>query len=157
MRKSLLTLLVLLISSSAYAQDADAVLDSAKALLEDIESPKAPAAPPLVKHEKRMPPSAISLGFAPEQTELSDEQKQKLNNLVIGNMRDNPDLKLEIQAYASGTPAQESHARRTSLERALAVQSYLLENNIPERAIYPRALGLRESGPADEVLLLLSR
>ena len=54
-----------------------------------------------------------------------------------------PDATMRVQllAYASGTPDQASKARRTSLSRALSVRTYLLAQGVQSTRIDVRALG----------------
>ncbi|MBM3547192.1 MAG: OmpA family protein, partial [Alphaproteobacteria bacterium] len=65
-------------------------------------------------------------------------------------------LRLQVVAYADGTPEQASQARRLSLSRALTVRSYLISQGVRSTRIDVRALGSRASdGPADRVDLLV--
>lgn len=142
--------------SAGKAGDADAVLDSAKALLEGLDEPSPVAAEPQDKTQKAATPvPALVLPFTQGETALTPEQTQTVKTRILEPMLANPSLKLEIQAFASGTKAQESAVRRTALARALAIEAFLIENGIDERSVYPRALGLGDSGTADEAVLLL--
>ena len=65
-------------------------------------------------------------------------------------MTANENLRVQVMAYASGTPETESQARRTSLARGLAVRQYLYNKGIRSTRIDVRALGLKGNG-ADRV------
>ena len=66
-------------------------------------------------------------------------------------------LRLQVVAYADGTPEQASQARRLSLSRALTVRSFLIAQGVRSTRIDVRALGSRASdGPADRVDLLIA-
>lgn len=57
-----------------------------------------------------------------------------------------------VKAYAAGTAEAASKARRTSLSRALAVRTFLIENGVRSTRIDVRALGNKaEGGPPDRV------
>ena len=60
-------------------------------------------------------------------------------------------------AYAAGTDAEASQARRLALSRALVVRSYLIEQGIGSARMDVRALGkkIEGDGPADRVDLVL--
>ena len=65
-------------------------------------------------------------------------------------------LRLQVVAYADGTPEQASQARRLSLSRALTVRSYLISQGVRSTRIDVRALGSRATdGPPDRVDLLI--
>jgi len=65
-------------------------------------------------------------------------------------------VRLTVNAYAGGDPANASAARRLSLGRALAVRSVLLEHGVRATRIDVRALGLAAGdGPPDRVDVLI--
>jgi len=65
---------------------------------------------------------------------------------------DDDAVRITVTAYAGGDPADPSRARRTSLSRALAVRSALMEAGIRSTRIDVRALGLAAGdGPPDRV------
>lgn len=67
-------------------------------------------------------------------------------------MQEDPDLRLELLAYASAENGSTSNARRLSLSRALAVRAYLIDRGIKTVRFIVRAQGDRfDSGPADRV------
>ena len=66
------------------------------------------------------------------------------------------DRRVELRAYASGEDASPSEARRLALSRALAVRSFLVENNVRSTRIDVKTLGDRsEGGPPDRVDIVL--
>jgi outer membrane protein OmpA-like peptidoglycan-associated protein len=68
----------------------------------------------------------------------------------------NTDRRLQLNAYAGGTPETVSAARRLSLSRALAVRSFLIEAGVRSTRIDVRALGLADDdGPPERVDILL--
>ncbi|MBI1777249.1 MAG: OmpA family protein [Proteobacteria bacterium] len=73
-------------------------------------------------------------------------------------LKSNESLRLQLLAFASGTPETASQARRLSLSRALAVRSYLIEQGVRSTRIDVRALGSRtaEGSSPDRVDLVVS-
>jgi len=67
-------------------------------------------------------------------------------------MTTDENMRLQLLAYASGTPEEASRARRMSLSRALAVRSYLIKQGVRSTRMDVRALGNNVQGsPADRV------
>lgn len=65
------------------------------------------------------------------------------------------DGRLQLQAFAGGSGDSASGARRTSLSRALAVRSFLIEAGVRSTRVDVRALGTAaDSGPAERVDVL---
>jgi OmpA family len=80
----------------------------------------------------------------------------RLLNGIAARLRQDEVTRLEILGYASGTAETNRESRRLSLERALAVRSYLIDQGVRRTRIDVRALGPTASdGPADRVDLLL--
>jgi hypothetical protein len=80
----------------------------------------------------------------------------RLLNGIAARLRQDEITRLEILGYASGTAETNRESRRLSLERALAVRSYLIDQGVRRTRIDVRALGPTASdGPADRVDLLL--
>ena len=70
-------------------------------------------------------------------------------------MKDHPNWRLQIQAFASPSGHGISSARRTSLSRALSVRSYLLDQGIRAHRLDVRALGAKTNrDPQDRVDLV---
>jgi len=107
--------------------------------------PAPPAATPV-------PPQTASLSakggipaqvnFSGSDTDLPDQAKPTLDR-VIQSLQADPQLRIELVAYASGSADQASQARRISLSRALAVRAYLIEKGIDSQRFEVRALGNR--------------
>jgi outer membrane protein OmpA-like peptidoglycan-associated protein len=84
--------------------------------------------------------------FPPGTADLPEEAKAKLDALVRqlnGNERE----RLQLVAYASGSESEANQARRISLQRALAVRTYLMERGIANTRMDVRALGNRSQAP----------
>ncbi len=63
-----------------------------------------------------------------------------------------PNIDLNVYAYAAGPPDDPSTPRRLSLSRALAARAVLISEGIASTRIYVRALGATASdGPPDRV------
>ncbi|MCX7356165.1 MAG: OmpA family protein [Alphaproteobacteria bacterium] len=91
------------------------------------------------------------VAFTGEDTELNDAGKQALAG-VVQKLQAQPTIRVQLLAYASGTPDQASKARRTSLSRALAVRTYLLAQGVQSTRIDVRALGnTTDEQPVDRV------
>jgi len=155
------------------------VLQTAQDILKQIdgvdgtlshETAKGEAAPPVVKVESPPAPSIkeravlseqgdfnLVLPFKPQQNELSDEHKKILLQQVLLRLQKYENARLEIKSYASSLEAQATYARRLSLIRALAVQKFLIDKNIPETSIFVRPLGADNNGSADYIELIISR
>lgn len=101
-------------------------------------------------------PAALSLAFEPNEITLPEATRSHLDTLAR-DMRKRNKISARLMAYASGDPQNPSRARRTSLARALAIRSYLLEKGIPSNRIGLCALGRQApDGRADRVDILLA-
>lgn len=117
--------------------------------------PAIPAAPTTQTATARAPSVPLGDGtriaFTGEETELNDSGKQALAG-VVQKLQAQPTMRVQLLAYASGTPDQASKARRTSLSRALAVRTYLLAQGVQSTRIDVRALGnTTDEPPLDRV------
>lgn len=75
---------------------------------------------------------------------------------IADQAKEDEGRRLEIRAYAAGTPDLAAHARRLSLDRALSVRAYLIDRGIASARIDVRALGnTAPDGPADRVDVFL--
>lgn len=74
-------------------------------------------------------------------------------------LKDDPFLRLRLNAYAPGTEAEQSRSRRLSLSRALAVRSRLVDAGVESTRIEVRALGNADvEGSRDRVdIIVLER
>ena len=89
--------------------------------------------------------------FAPGSADLSDDGRRELGQLAQRLGRD-AESRIQLLAYADGTPENESQARRLSLSRALAVRSYLIDQGIRSTRVNVQALGIKSTGgPPDRV------
>ena len=94
----------------------------------------------------------VRIVFPSESDEVPPASEAALKELAAMMMAD-PTLRLEILAYASGgDEAQANRARRLSLSRALAVRSFLIDQDIRSTRMDVRAEGSNtEVEPADRV------
>lgn len=90
--------------------------------------------------------------FAPNTSDTPDQAKSTLEK-VVAALKADEQVHIQLIAYASGPPDQASQARRVSLQRAISVRSYLMEQGIKSTRIDVRALGNRSDvpGPQDRV------
>lgn len=96
----------------------------------------------------------LALGFQPGSAALTRDAESQLGQLVA-SLRDT-EQRLQLKAFASAEGDNTSRARRTSLSRALAVRSYLIEAGIRSTRIDVRALGVaRDGGAEDRVDVIL--
>ncbi len=102
-------------------------------------------------------PVIVPLPFTVSDVSLSEEQKLILLEQIFIRLQKYEGAHVEVRAYASSEVAQESPARRISLERALAIQDFLTSKGIEKERIYLRPLGTPEQGNADYVELVISR
>jgi len=83
--------------------------------------------------------------FAKDSDALKFEDTATLDK-IIARINKDAALKLQMQAYADGTPETAASARRLSLSRALKVREYLVQKNMAPTRLDVRAMG---SGSAD--------
>jgi outer membrane protein OmpA-like peptidoglycan-associated protein len=89
--------------------------------------------------------------FDDKSAKISDSARAPLQELS-NKMKESENLRVQLLAYAEGTPETASQARRLSLSRALAVRSFLINQGVRSTRMDVRALGNKaESGPADWV------
>jgi outer membrane protein OmpA-like peptidoglycan-associated protein len=94
--------------------------------------------------------------FDAESSQLPSAIKPALDTLA-GRLAADPDMRVQLRAYAAGDAETPSQARRLSLYRALAVRSYLIEQGVRSTRMDVRALGNRyEQEPADRVDVVLA-
>lgn len=90
-----------------------------------------------------------TLPFGTGQTDLSADARAALD-ASLGKL--GTDSAIQVLSYASGDKDNPSKARRTSLSRALAVRTYLIDKGIASNRIDVRALGDQsKGGSADRV------
>ncbi|WP_232818520.1 OmpA family protein [Elioraea thermophila] len=119
-------------------------------------TPSAPAAPPPVRVVRAPGTLApLRLLFAGDSQDLTPAMRADLKALAAALPEDET-VRLTINAYAGGDPANPSVARRLSLSRALAVRAALMEEGVRATRIDVRALGLAAGeGPPDRVDILI--
>jgi outer membrane protein OmpA-like peptidoglycan-associated protein len=83
---------------------------------------------------------AYRLFFDPSSDVLKPSETAVLNKITT-KLNADPSLRLQVRAYANGTPDNAGAARRLSLTRALKVRDYLTEKNIASTRLDIRALG----------------
>jgi outer membrane protein OmpA-like peptidoglycan-associated protein len=93
----------------------------------------------------------LRLPYPVSATELSPSAQAELEALV-GEVGGNDRLRLRLAAYANAGAGSAARARRTSLTRALAVRSFLIERGIKAGRIDLRAFGnMTGAAEADRV------
>jgi outer membrane protein OmpA-like peptidoglycan-associated protein len=122
-------------------------------------SPRPSAPPAAASAPPASPPPQVAAAagtlsrvmFAPGSADLSDDGRRELTGLAQRLGREG-DTRIQLLAYADGTPDNESQARRLSLSRALAVRSFLIEQGIRSTRVNVQALGIKGAGgPPDRV------
>ena len=89
--------------------------------------------------------------FGSGESQLEGDATAQLDK-IIGQLKGNEDLRVQLLAYASDGDQTANKARRLSLSRALAVRAYLIDRQIRSTRMDVRALGSRSNeGPADRV------
>lgn len=93
----------------------------------------------------------VRVVFEEGSSELTSAGRAALDEMAE-TLRSDPSLRVQLLAYAAAIDDNTSRARRTSLSRALAVRSYLIEKGVPSTRMDVRALGNNvEEEPADRV------
>jgi len=96
----------------------------------------------------------LRIAFQKDSAEIPDAAKSELDSLAQ-KMTADATMRIELTAYASGTPDTATQARRLSLLRALAVRSYLIRQGVSSMRMDVRALGDKVQGePSDRVDLV---
>jgi hypothetical protein len=96
-------------------------------------------------------PDQLRLDFGGGSAELSPAAESTLTGLA-DRLKDRPQQRIQLKAFASADGGNASQARRLSLSRALAVRSFLIDQGIRSTRMDVRALGdTAESGPLDRV------
>jgi outer membrane protein OmpA-like peptidoglycan-associated protein len=128
--------------------------------------PKAPvvpaAAPPAQPQIAARPPAGSSpgtllrMGFEPGSSELAKPLRPRLDAIAERLVSD-PDMRIQLRAFAAGKKEAANQARRLSLIRALAVRSYLIKQGVRATRMDVRALGNGfGDGPPDRVDVVLA-
>ncbi len=107
-----------------------------------------PKAEPTAEEKAALPPAgaplapgrAMQIVFKPSASKLPGTAKADLKTLAA-RLKEKPNLRLQLMAYAGGESLSAGKARRLSLSRALSVRSYLIANGVRSTRIDVRALG----------------
>jgi outer membrane protein OmpA-like peptidoglycan-associated protein len=131
----------------------------------DAKSSEERPAGPAVRERRRKTPEAaapapapaeMTVAFEKTSSELSPAAQKDLDT-VITQIKDMPDLRIQIRAHATDADGNASNARRLSLSRGLMVRSYLTEKGISPSRLDVRALGAEGDAPSDQVELVLEK
>jgi outer membrane protein OmpA-like peptidoglycan-associated protein len=103
------------------------------------------------------PDRPLAIGFETGSAELDGAASLALTR-VADALNEDAELRLQIVAYATGSDANASQARRMSLSRALAVRSHLIDKGVRSTRMDVRALGNKfKTAPGDRVDLVVVR
>jgi outer membrane protein OmpA-like peptidoglycan-associated protein len=120
--------------------------------------PAAPPVPPPAAAEAAAPAAAppalrgdnLTIPFPAGGSDLPGAAKPQLDALAQ-RLGKEESLQVRVMAYAADDGENASRARRTSLSRALAVRSALMDHGVNANRIEVRALGQPASGAPDRV------
>ncbi len=136
------------VALAAWSAGAEPALPGLKPALAATPLPAAKPAP----IEAPGPDVLARIAFAPLQSELSAAGAGSLE-AVARQLRSEPGARIQIIAFAEAG-SQTMSARRVSLERALAVRSYLMERGVGGERMIVRALESPAGEAAERVDLL---
>lgn len=99
----------------------------------------------------------LRVRFAAQSADLPEQSKTALGQLAQ-RLKDNETPRIQLIAYAEGTAETASQARRLSLQRALALRTYLIDQGVRGNRMDVRALGnkIEDDGPADRVDIIVT-
>jgi hypothetical protein len=126
------------------------------AVLEPVRPPTKPESTsslrPTAKPQKRSGLGrTLQLVYVVHEVDIPGTARPRLEDLARA-VRPKDGLRLQLAAYAGGDGGSASKARRTSLSRALAIRSFLIDHGIKAGRIDVRALGnTSTSGEAERV------
>lgn len=114
--------------------------------------PNSPATvPPVPTLESPAHPNAVKILYPEGDMDLPAAAKPDLDKLASW-LRQNPNVRVRIVGYASGSDKAGGEARRTSLRRTLVVRKYLVDNGVLSTRMSVQALGAKtEELPLDRV------
>ena len=102
------------------------------------------------------PGTLLRLGFEAGSSDLARPLRPRLD-AIAERMVSDPDMRIQLRAFAKGNLEAANQARRLSLIRALAVRSYLIKQGVRSTRMDVRALGNGYGdGPPDRVDLVLA-
>jgi hypothetical protein len=95
----------------------------------------------------------VTLAYEPGMTAFSGAGSAAVTQHILRVMNAHPLWRLQIQAYASpDEPGNPASAKRISLDRAMAVRSWLVSRGVEEQRVDVRALGMQtDRDPADRL------
>ncbi|WP_317215600.1 OmpA family protein [Gluconobacter sp. GP1] len=100
-----------------------------------------------------LPEGGLRVIFAPSSSDLTDESLKALT-AYGASLKDQPEKRIILTAYATVPGDDISMPRRISLARALAVRSIFINAGVATTRLYPRAMGRPDKGdvnPADRL------
>lgn len=97
----------------------------------------------------------VSFTLTPEQISLDPNLSGFLLEHAVGMIKNDPEVRLEIHAYASKEKRQQYSDVRRSLARALEVRSFLLEQNIDPSRLKIMPMGQDIDNTIDDRIDLL--
>ena len=116
------------------------------------------ATAPTTAEKPNMAPreAALSIDFGAGVADLPATARADLDKLAA-SLKKNADARVQLLAYAAGEDSQASQLRRLSLDRALSIRKYLIDQGITSSRIEVHALGNKTDGgaPADRVDLTI--
>lgn len=94
--------------------------------------------------------------FAAGSQDLTAAGGRLLEGLAV-RLASNPNLWIQIRAFATDTSGRPGNSRSLSLNRALLIRSFLIDRGVRSTRVDIRALGdTAETGPRDRVDLIFS-
>lgn len=134
--------------------DAPTASETAQRIEEGEQPPVVAAQPTAPTQQAALTPASVRTGgevripFGTTQIDLDGNQEALLTPLVE-QLRNDERAAVRVQAYASGEVSDPNKARRLSLQRALKVRKYFIDQGIRSVRVEVRALGM--SGPDGSV------
>lgn len=119
----------------------DQLLASSDTSLRANNAPALPLALSGPPSDKLLGNQHVLLLFSPGLSDLTPDVIGAIDENLLPKLNGNPNLRLEIRAYASASDDGQSTDRRISLARGLAVREHLRKNGIDANRMDVRALG----------------
>jgi outer membrane protein OmpA-like peptidoglycan-associated protein len=137
-------------AAAATDQQAAVTPEAPAAETPAAETPAEPAATD-PNASAALPAGGVRIVFEGDADELPGASTGDLDQIAQKMLADE-NMRVQVMAYANGTPETENKARRKSLARGLAVRSYLIKAGVRSTRIDVRALGSKTEGtPPDRV------
>jgi outer membrane protein OmpA-like peptidoglycan-associated protein len=95
----------------------------------------------------------VMLAYERGQVKVADKAGETVRAHILGILKKHPGWRVEIQSYASpNDPANSGSAKRISLDRAMAMRSWLVSQGIEDQRVEVRARGMMtDRQPADRI------